>query len=188
MHTPSKEERRQQSILTTAYLLYEKGLRTHVFFKIRSGDVGEDLLQDTFMKAWLYLKKGGKIERMKSFLFHILNNLIIDEYRKRAPVSLDTLLEKGYEFGTNTQERLIDIADGKAAVHLLQYLPERYQEVMRMRYVQDLSLEEIAHLTGQSKNTIAVQLHRGLVRLRGIYAHSVHAASARLTAKAPLHT
>ena len=188
MSISQKEERNQQAVLTTAYAQYERGLRTHVFFKIRNGDAGEDLLQDTFMKAWLYLRKGGKIEKMKSFLFHILNNLIIDEYRRHAPVSLDTLLEKGYEFGTDTQERFIDMVDAKAALRLLQYLPKRYQGVMRMRYVQDLPLEEIAHLTGQSKNTVAVQLHRGLVRLRGIYAESAQAASMRLTAKALLHT
>ena len=40
---------------------------------------------------------------------------------------------------------------------------------MRMRYVQDLSLKEIALLTGQTANTIAVQLHRGLAKLKLLY-------------------
>lgn len=38
-----------------------------------------------------------------------------------------------------------------------------------MRFVQDLSLTEISLITGQSKNTVAVQVHRGLKKLRTLY-------------------
>ncbi len=41
-----------------------------------------------------------------------------------------------------------------------------------MKYMQDLSLKEISILTGQSKNTIAVQLHRGLEKLKILYKHT----------------
>lgn len=40
---------------------------------------------------------------------------------------------------------------------------------MRMRYAQDLSLTEIALITKQSKNTVAVQAHRGLEKLKQLY-------------------
>jgi DNA-directed RNA polymerase specialized sigma24 family protein len=40
---------------------------------------------------------------------------------------------------------------------------------MRMKYVQDLSLEEMSASTGLSKNTIAVQLHRGLEKMKLLY-------------------
>lgn len=39
-----------------------------------------------------------------------------------------------------------------------------------MRYVQDLSLAEMALVTGKSKNTMAVQAHRGLAKLKQLYA------------------
>lgn len=38
-----------------------------------------------------------------------------------------------------------------------------------MRYAQDLSLKEIALITGQSRNTVAVQAHRGLIKLKILY-------------------
>jgi RNA polymerase sigma-70 factor, ECF subfamily len=106
---------------------------------------------------------------MKSFLYHILNNLIVDEYRKRKIASLDVLIEKGYEPSENNSESLFNILDGKKAILLIQRLPEKYQKVMRMRYIQDLSLKEMALVTGQSKNTMAVQLHRGLEKLKLLY-------------------
>lgn len=40
---------------------------------------------------------------------------------------------------------------------------------MQMRYVQNLSIKEIHIITGQSRNSIAVQAHRGLAKLRLIY-------------------
>ena len=121
------------------------------------------------MKTWSYLVKGGKIEVMKAFLYHVLNNLIVDEYRKRKTSSLDVLLEKGFEPGKDYSERLIDVLDGKAAILLIQQLPERYKKAMRMRFVQGLTLTEMSLITGQSKNTLAVQIHRGLEKLKLLY-------------------
>ena len=40
---------------------------------------------------------------------------------------------------------------------------------MRMRYVQDLSLKEMALITGKSQNALAVQAHRGLMKLKLLY-------------------
>jgi len=132
----------------------------------------EDLVQDTFMKTWSYLVKGGKIDVMKAFLYHVLNNLIIDEYRKKKTASLDVLLEKGFEPGKDPSERLLNALDGKAALLLIQQLPDRYRKVLNMRYVQDLSLSEMSLLTGQSKNAMAVQVHRGLEKLKLLYNHT----------------
>jgi len=106
---------------------------------------------------------------MKSFLYHILNNLIVDEYRKHKTTSLETLMEKGYEPSTTDAINLMTILDGKAAFLLIERLPEMYRRVMRMKYVQDLSLGEMSVLTGLSKNTIAVQLHRGLEKIKLLY-------------------
>ena len=164
-----KQNIQRQAVLTGAHHDYEKALNLHAFFKVPNRAISEDLVQDTFMKTWNYLVKGGKIDVMKAFLYHILNNLIVDEYRKRKTVSLDLLLEKGYEPSVADSKRLFNVLDGKAALLLIQRLPITYQKVMRMRYIQDLSLKEMGLITGQSKNTIAVQLHCGLEKLRGLY-------------------
>ncbi|OGI68393.1 hypothetical protein A2738_00700 [Candidatus Nomurabacteria bacterium RIFCSPHIGHO2_01_FULL_42_15] len=163
------EKTRLESILTLAHHDYEKGLNSRAFFKVSNRELGEDLVQQTFMKTWIYLVKGGKIEMMKSFLYHILNNLIVDEYRKHKTTSLETLMEKGYEPSTTDAINLMTILDGKAAFLLIERLPEMYRRVMRMKYVQDLSLGEMSVLTGLSKNTIAVQLHRGLEKIKLLY-------------------
>lgn len=159
----------QKLILSEAHYDFQKGLNAYAFYKVHNRETGEDLVQSTFVKTWNYLIKGGKVETMKAFLYHILNNLIVDEYRKHKETSLDVLLEKGFEPSVNNAERLFNIIDGKVALWLVPELPSIYKKVVHMRYVQDWSLAEIALATGQSRNTVAVQTHRGIAKLKLLY-------------------
>ena len=106
---------------------------------------------------------------MKAFLYHVLNNLIVDDYRKRKSISLDAILEKGVEPSVTPAIQFFNIMDGKVAILLIQQLPLKYQKVIHMRYLQELSLREISLITGQSKNAIAVQIHCGLEKLKLLY-------------------
>ena len=164
-----KQEVKQRAILSVAHKDYGKKLNSYAFFRVSNRATSEDLVQDTFRKTWTYLVKGGKIDVMKSFLYHVLKDLIIDEYRKRKSSSLDALMEKGFQPGEDNSQRLMDVLDGKRAIFLISRLPDKYQRIMRMRYVQDLSLQEMSLITGQSKKTLAVQVHRGLKKLKIIY-------------------
>jgi RNA polymerase sigma-70 factor (ECF subfamily) len=164
-----EQEVHRQGVLTGAHHDYEKGLNLYASFKLNDKAMGEDMVQDTFTKTWSYLARGGQIDVMKAFLYHILNNLIVDQYRKRKAVSLETLLTKGFEPSAGDHKKLFNILDGKAATFLIMSLPLDYQKVMLMRYVDDMSLTEISAVTGQSKNTVAVHAHRGLEKLKVLY-------------------
>jgi len=167
--TSLKKEKINGEKLSKAHDDYKKGMNSYAFYKVSNRETGQDLVQDTFLKTWKYLVKGGDIDLMKSFLYHILNQLIIDEYRKKKTSSLDIIIEKGFEPGFDNSERMINTLDGKEVILLISSLPKKYRKVMRMRYVQDLSIKEMALITGQSKNTVAVQAHRGLAKLKLLY-------------------
>lgn len=154
--------------VTSAHDLHHINLTKHAIYKTHDADLGEDLVQTTFLKTLTYLRRGGKIVIMRAFLNHILKDLITDEYRKRKPVSLDALLEAGFEPAAPDHERVADMFDGQQVVGLLSKLPQKYQSVLKMRYMQDLSLKEMSLLTGQTTNTISVQSHRGLKKLQAI--------------------
>jgi len=164
-----KQEVQLNKILTTAHHDYAKYLNSYAFFKVHDYATSEDLVQDTFMKTWKYLVNNGKIDAMKAFLFHVLNNLIVDEYRKKKTTSLDVLIEKGFEPSVDDLDRHLNIMDGKTAITLIRLLPEKYRKVMQMRYIKMLSLKEISLITRKTKNTIAVQAHRGLEKLKLLY-------------------
>jgi len=166
-----KQNVKCQNTLTSAHKNYEKGLNRYAFFKMNDRGQGEDLVQETFLKTWSYLARGKKIDLMKAFLYHILNNLIIDEYKKRKnkTSSLDILIERGFEPSSQDSSHIFDIIDGKSALLLIKHLPLIYRKSMTMRYVNNLSLKEMSLVTGQTKNAIAVQIYRGLEKLRLLY-------------------
>src|ERR1035437_1498583 len=164
-----KRENQQQMILTVAHNDYEKGLNSYAFFKVHDIAIGQDLVQDTFMKTWKFIVKGGQVHVMKAFLYHVLNRLIIDQYRKHKNTSLDTLLEKGFEPSDSNLEVIVNVLDGKVALSMIEFLPEMYRKIMHMRYVQNLSIKEISVITGETRNTIAVKTHRGSAKLKLLY-------------------
>ncbi len=165
-----KQKTRLQEVLTSAHHDHAKGLNARSFFKVGNRSISEELVQSTFMKTWSYLVKGGKIEIMKAFLYHVLNGLIVDEYRKPKALSLDVLLAQGFQPGHDDTGHSSRALDGQAAMLLIDKLPEKYRQVMHMRYVRELSIKEIPLITGQSRNATAVQAHRGLERLKVLYA------------------
>jgi RNA polymerase sigma-70 factor (ECF subfamily) len=164
-----KEENVQKKLIETAHKNYAKNLNKYSFFKLHNKVLSEDTVQDTFIKTWKYMVRGGKIVMMKSFLYHILNDLIIDEYRKNKPTSLNALMDNGFDFGFNDFDKQIDKLDGEKAMKMMKKLPVKYRKILKMKYTQDLSLSEMAEITGQTKNTLAVQIHRGIEKLKVEY-------------------
>jgi RNA polymerase sigma-70 factor (ECF subfamily) len=158
-----------RSDMAVAFIKYDPDMERLALYKTNNVELSHDLVQATFLRTLLYLQKGGKVHLMRSFLNHVLNDLVIDEYRKHKTASLDVLLEKGFDLSFDDNERLMNVFDGKAVVLLIPLLPEKYESVIRMRYLQGLSLKEIALLTKQSENTVAVQAHRGVAKLKKIY-------------------
>jgi RNA polymerase sigma factor (sigma-70 family) len=161
----------QQELFTEAYALHSQELGRYARSMVNDRELSEDLVQDVFVKMWLYLLRKGEIVSVRGFLYHVLNNLIVDRYRKHKTWSLDSLLEQGYEPRADDTDRLVDIFDGKLVFRLIDKLPDTYQEVLRMKYAHHLSYGEISKRTGQQRNTIAVQVHRGLVKLKELYNH-----------------
>ena len=75
-------------------------------------------------------------------------------------------MELGFDAALDSRDQLVDIIDGRKAMMYISYLPKEYQDVVFMRYVEDLSIAEIAEVTHDSKNTVTVRIHRGLEKLK----------------------
>lgn len=152
---------------------YSDALFRHAFLRISDRERAIDLVHDTFTKVWSYIKDGYVIDSFRPFLYKVLNNLIIDEYRRRKESSLDALFEvEGVDEGTfdelseNTTEALAATIDGQKAFELLQELPDQYREVIIYRFVDQLGPREISELIEESENVVSVRIHRGLKMLR----------------------
>ncbi len=160
------EQNEQQ--LTNAYNEHGDALFRFCLFKISNREKALDIVQETFTKVWQYLVNGHTIENIKPFLYTTARHLIIDEYRKKKIVSLDALIDLGLEPHTEIAEALYVSIDASRVMEYVQQLPEPYTSILIMRYVNDLSIQEIATILNESENVISVRIHRGLGKLKKI--------------------
>lgn len=163
----------QEKRFLEAFEEYSEALFRHAAIRISNRERSIDVVHDTFTKVWSYIRAGHQIDSYRSFLYKVLNNLIIDEYRKKKEASLDALLEaEGVDEGSfpelseSTVEALAATIDGRKAFDLLEKLPEEYREVLIFRFVDELGPKEIAALIEESENVVSVRIHRGLKLLR----------------------
>ncbi len=151
----------------SAYTLYSDDLFRYCFFKTGDRELAKDMLQDIFMKAWTYASSGKKIEKYKPFLYRLGTNIIIDWYRKKKTISLDSLEEAGFEpKDTNSDTALT--AEFEQALAVLAKLPKHEQDLIYFRYVEDFSPKAIAEMLGEKENSVSVGLHRAVKHWRDL--------------------
>ncbi len=146
----------------------------HAAMRLPDRDRALELTQECFLRAIGYVKRGEEIREVRPFLFRTLRHLIIDEYRKVKNFSLDEMTEgdDGEQYDVllrdehDPLEEALNRFEGSRALEVVVQLPDMYREVIAMRYVDDLSIREIAETVGVSENVVSVRLHRGLKRLR----------------------
>lgn len=145
-------------------------------FRVSDKDKAIDLVQDVFFKYFKYLQESkDKDEEVlfnhKAFLFKTTRNAIIDHYRRKHAQSLDDLLESGFEYSSDediTKDTSIDL-DYKKVVNDIKTLDQDSQELIYMRFIEGLTIIDIASITGQKENTVSVKIHRILEKLRKQY-------------------
>jgi RNA polymerase sigma-70 factor (ECF subfamily) len=176
MESPGKSGKidgSQEERFLKAFEEYGDALFRHAYIRISDRERAIDLVHDTYTKVWSYLRTGHEIETFRPFLYKVLNNLVIDEYRRRRESSLDAILEtEGVSEGTfdelveDSVESLAATLDGRRAFDLLESLPREYREVVTLRFVDGLGPKEIADLIEESENVVSVRLHRALKLMR----------------------
>lgn len=158
----------QEKEFIAAYGELSDALFRHSFFRVSNREVALDLVQDAFMKTWNHISLGNEIDNLKSFLYRVINNLIIDYYRKTKSSSLDNLLEEGFDPQGDGQDSIVESAEISIVKKGIALLPEKDREVVVMRYVDGLTLQEIAQTLNETENAVSVRLHRALKKAKEI--------------------
>ncbi len=155
-----------------AYDDYSDAIFRHCYFRVYERERAKELMQETFIKTWEYLKRGEdenlEIKNLKAFLYKVANNVIIDESRKKKVVSLELMQERGFDPKDDTHDRLLNFLEGGELIRLLEEVDPKYREALTMRYVEDLDIKEIAAALSETENNISVRIHRGIEKIRQI--------------------
>lgn len=153
----------------TAYDDYAQNILRHIYFRVGNKEIAEDLTQETFFKTWRYIsEKNKEITNLKTFLYKVANNLIIDQYRQKnkITVAIDDISEEFIATEARQEKETEKSFDKRLIEESLFKLKDDQRQILIYRYIDDLSISEISNLTGKTKENIRVIIHRGLKSLR----------------------
>jgi RNA polymerase sigma-70 factor (ECF subfamily) len=169
-----KAKNKDPEAYSKVYDLYADRIYRFVFFKVSSREEAQDLTSEVFLKTWQYITSGKDILNLNAYLYRVARNLVIDHYRKASQkeVSFDALAGG---LDSLDQEESLKVEQAKALEDKLQMekiedklmgLKDEYREVIILRYVDDLSISEIAAIVEKKKGAVRVILFRALNALR----------------------
>lgn len=149
---------------------YRNPLYFHILKLVRNRDVVDDLVQETFLKAFDCLQSYNKDYAFSTWLYRIATNHSIDYLRKKklSTLSIDEPV-KGKEGEMKMEltdedsytDREIIRKQRRAMIRdAIESLPEKYRIVIRMRHMEEMSYEEIAEELNLPLGTIKAHIFR----------------------------
>lgn len=160
-------KRPEEAAFLEAYDQYADAIFRYLAFRIYDRDRARELMQETFTKAWEYIRTGKEIEQYRPFLYRVAHNLSVNEALRTKPLSIDALYEDGsYDPADSAARSPEEEAEVQEVLRALSALSDEEQSLMTLRYIEGLPVKEIAKLLGVPPNTVSVRIHRALARLR----------------------
>ncbi|WNB91929.1 RNA polymerase sigma factor SigW [Bacillus sp. NEB1478] len=159
--------------------LFKDKIYRHCFRMVGNGHEAEDLAQETFLKAYRNIDKYNNDFKFSTWIFRIATNLCIDRLRKKKPDYYLDAEVPGTE-GANMYSQLAvedplpeEVVTENERKNELQQeimkLPEKYRTAIILKYVEDLSLEEISQIMDIPVPTVKTRIHRGREALKKVF-------------------
>ncbi|HPZ08304.1 MAG TPA: sigma-70 family RNA polymerase sigma factor [Candidatus Eremiobacteraeota bacterium] len=159
---------------------YEKHVYNIAWNMLRNTEDAEEVLQETFIKAYSKLYQFEGRSKFSTWLYRIATNESLMLLRKRNPVphvSLDEPLDDGYR--AKIRRELIDWRENPQDIylknelqekidHIILTLPEDYRTVFVLRDIQGMSGEKVSEILGITLAAVKARLHRARLYAREV--------------------
>lgn len=159
------------------YDQYVARIYRFIFFKVSRKEEAEDLTSEVFLKTWQYLAQGSNKE-IKSFsglVYQIARNALVDFYRAKA-ARPEFPLELANDIHID-EERFAAIDKNhevKGILTAIKQLKQEYQEVILLKYIEELSFKEISIILKKTPVNVRVTLHRAMRVIKKILEDKQH--------------
>ncbi len=174
MSVPSEEARlirrakRDSQAFGELYERYVRKIYTYVYYRTGNEHDAEDLTARVFQRALTHIE-GYEDQGLpfSAWLYRIAHNLVANWHRdhsRQQVVGLDEAL--GREAGDQPHELAEDQEERRFLLRALRVLPEERQQLLILKYAEDLSNAEIGEIMGRTEGAIKSLYHRTLLSLR----------------------
>lgn len=167
---------------------YESKVFSYISYIVRNNDVAEDLFQDTFMRVIATLKNGKYAEQQKfsAWLMRITHNILVDYFRQvnneknisNDENEIDLFNDIKLADENNVETQIIQTQNLSGLQQIIKMLPDNQQQIINLRFYQDMSFKDIAVMLNCSINTALGRTRYALINLRKLaIAHNISLAS-----------
>ena len=162
------QETRKEALTTYVIENQEKFYRL-AFSYVRDQQTAMDVVQDAVVKALEHVADLREMAYLRTWFYRILVNESLAHWNKMKrevlwePEQMKTVLDTA-----QTMEE-----GGSEMYTAVMHLPPEMKTVVILRYYEDMTLQEIAQVTGASLSKVKYRLYTGLKKLRGLYEKEV---------------
>lgn len=150
---------------------YTEPLYWQIRRMVQSHDDANDLLQNTFMKAWSSIENFRGEARLSTWLYKIAINesiTFLDRERKRLNISIDDqeaalakTIEADPDFDGDELQKKLRVA--------IASLPEKQRLVFNMKYFDDMKYEDISNILGTSVGALKASYHLAVKKIERFF-------------------
>jgi len=147
---------------------YQRKLLRYVRFIINGTTDSEDIVQDTFIRAYQNLQGFNQKLKFSSWIYRIAHNQAVNYIRKKRPVYFNRDDWQKYESINynhlpNHTQKIISKHD---LALLLSRLPMKYKEPVELYYIEGYTYSQISDILRLPQGTVGTRIHRAIKLLR----------------------
>jgi len=131
-----------------------------------SEEEADDVLQEVFLKIWKNLNKFDNSLKFSSWAYRITHNTTVSEWKKSKSYGKDQQIKIEDEFfqnlpsGIDMTKEFQKAGNDKEVRKILNVLPEKYSDVLVLKFLEEKSYDEISDILKKPLGTIATLIHR----------------------------
>lgn len=163
LKAPESRERAFEKMMIS----YQKPLYWHIRRMVGEHDDADDLLQNTFIKAWKNLDKFRGDSKIKTWLFRIATNETLTFLNRRKKRNYGELADlednlahssssSGYMEGEEIKAKLMAAVDT---------LPEKQKLVFQLKYFEEMKYDEIVEVVGGTVGSLKASFHHAVKKI-----------------------
>ena len=165
-----KAQKGDEAAFAVIYDAFMPQMYRYVFLKVSNQQEAEDLTHDVFVSAWENI--GSYKPRGYSFatwLYHVARNKVIDFYRThRHHLDIEEVDEDVFKSPERIEEAVDLSLEYDKVREAISQLHTSYQDVLILRFVEDLSHQEIGEIMEKSEGAVRLMQHRAVQTLKEI--------------------
>lgn len=169
-HIINQAQRGNSEYFGLLYDHYLTPIYRFVFLKVSTKAETEDLVHEIFLSAWKNIEDYDHLGfPFSSWLYQIARHKVIDYYRtKKNNLDIENISEENLKVANVVESELDKSLDLNRVKDAIKQLGEDQQNVLIMRFIEDLSYSEISAVLDKSEGAIRLIQHRAIQNLKQI--------------------